>query len=154
LKFLNQQINVDNGKHANELTLPISLFCSLSLSLSHTHTLSLSLSFYIEHCARERERKREREKEREREEREREETESREKERERERERERSLPLFVNKTLGNKRKIAVKLVETVKNAIFSYIGHYSSENSEIVIFFYMMTKLENQTHLLSPVPFL
>jgi hypothetical protein len=91
LKFLNQQINVDNGNHANELTLPISLFCSLSLSLSHTHTLSLSLSFYIEHCARERERKREREKERERErERERREREKRQRvERKRERERER-----------------------------------------------------------------
>jgi hypothetical protein len=42
----------------------------------------------------------------------------------RERERERSFPLFVNKTL--RKKNPVKLVETVKNAIFSYIGHYYS----------------------------
>jgi hypothetical protein len=81
---------------------------------------------------REREREKEREKERERKrEREREERERRERDkREKEREREILCPYFVNETLGKNRKITVKLIETIKNAVFSYIGYYSSENSK------------------------
>jgi hypothetical protein len=116
------------------------------------------LLYLSPHCARDRaEREQEREIEKEREikrEREREEKERREREeRERitERKRERSFPLFVNETLHKKRKITVKLVLTVINAIFSYIGHYSSENSDNQKNF--LTKLENQTHLFSSVPF-
>jgi hypothetical protein len=42
IRNLDQRFNIDNGKYANELTLPISLSLSLSISLS----FSLSLSFH------------------------------------------------------------------------------------------------------------
>jgi hypothetical protein len=87
------------------------------------------------HYARERERKRERDREKarerertretERERREREERERKDKKREREK---------YKWNIARKKKITVKLVETLKNAIFSYIGHYSSENWDNIIF--------------------
>jgi hypothetical protein len=63
----------------------------------------------------------------------------REKEKEREKrerkEREKDhFQLFVKKIL-RKKKITVKLVKTFKNAIFLYIGHYSSKNSDNQFFF-------------------
>jgi biopolymer transport protein ExbB/TolQ len=100
---------------------------SLTFTYLHYFLVILRILQILNFIKREREREREREKKREREKErekerdrgEREETEKRQrKEIEIEIERERSFPLVVNKTLREKRKITVKLVETVKNAIF------------------------------------
>jgi hypothetical protein len=86
--------------------MKLSPFPSFALSLSHTHPLSLSLSLSILRTLRARERERE---------------ESERKDRE-ERERERSFPY-----IAQKKENYGETQPKPLNAIFSYIGHNSSE---------------------------